>query len=347
MPANVPYAHRFRAAGGSAGAPASLLTAELAVNMQDGFFYYGFGDDGNGNATSVKSAFNTNRVIPAGGAAGQYLRLNATNDGLEFAAVTQGGSYTAGSGIDLTGNAITVDATIARLASPTFTGTVTVPTPTNGDNTTKAASTAFVTSAIAAGGFLTTAAATATYAPLASPALTGTPTAPTAAGGTNTTQIATTAFVTAGLAGKANTTHTHSAADITSGTLDPARLPASVFQAPVVTSSNIAGLTAPEQASITTGTFVVTSDGRLWAYNTGSKTSEASYIEVADKTPDWSQIASKPSFAAVATSGSYNDLSNKPTLGTLAAQNASAIAVTGGSMSGVTLSNMTIRGGTF
>lgn len=37
----------------------------------------------------------------------------------------------------------------ATLASPTFTGTVTVPTPTQGDNTTKAASTAFVTTAIA------------------------------------------------------------------------------------------------------------------------------------------------------------------------------------------------------
>jgi hypothetical protein len=37
-------------------------------------------------------------------------------------------------------------------------------------------------------------------APLISPALTGTPTAPTAAPGTNTTQIATTAFVTAGTA---------------------------------------------------------------------------------------------------------------------------------------------------
>lgn len=39
------------------------------------------------------------------------------------------------------------------------------------------------------------------YAPKASPAFTGTPTAPTAAAGTNTTQIATTAFVQAALAG--------------------------------------------------------------------------------------------------------------------------------------------------
>jgi hypothetical protein len=38
-------------------------------------------------------------------------------------------------------------------------------------------------------------------APLASPALTGTPTAPTASAGTNTTQLATTAFVTAAVAG--------------------------------------------------------------------------------------------------------------------------------------------------
>ena len=55
----------------------------------------------------------------------------------------------------------------APIASPTFTGTVTIP------------------SGASISGF----------APLASPALTGTPTAPTAAGGTSTTQVATTAFV--------------------------------------------------------------------------------------------------------------------------------------------------------
>lgn len=40
------------------------------------------------------------------------------------------------------------------------------------------------------------------YAPEASPALTGTPTAPTASGGTSTTQLATTAFVAAGISGR-------------------------------------------------------------------------------------------------------------------------------------------------
>lgn len=61
----------------------------------------------------------------------------------------------------------------------------TVPTVDSSDNSTLAASTAFV------------------QAQKADTALTGTPTAPTAAAGTNTTQIATTAFVSGALAGKA------------------------------------------------------------------------------------------------------------------------------------------------
>jgi hypothetical protein len=78
----------------------------------------------------------------------------------------------------------------APLASPTFSGTPSLPTGTTGvtqtaaDSTTKLATTAFVTTADNL------------KAPLASPALTGTPTAPTAAAATNTTQVATTAFAT-------------------------------------------------------------------------------------------------------------------------------------------------------
>jgi hypothetical protein len=58
--------------------------------------------------------------------------------------------------------------------SPAFTGTPTAPTATAGTNTTQLATTAFVSN---------------------SPAFNGVPTAPTAAYGTNTTQLATTAFV--------------------------------------------------------------------------------------------------------------------------------------------------------
>lgn len=78
----------------------------------------------------------------------------------------------------------------AAHAGQTYTGThvfsgvtsITVPTKSASDNTTAAASTAYVD------------AADALKAPLASPVLTGAPIAPTAALGTSTTQIATTAF---------------------------------------------------------------------------------------------------------------------------------------------------------
>ena len=76
-----------------------------------------------------------------------------------------------GSDVEVTTQSITSK---ANLASPTFTGTVTVPTPSANDNTTKAASTAYVQTEL--GDYLTTATATSTYAPKASPALTGTAT---------------------------------------------------------------------------------------------------------------------------------------------------------------------------
>ena len=78
---------------------------------------------------------------------------------------------------DLSGTATDVSvANIATKASPTFTGTVTVPTPSANDNSTKAASTAYVQTEL--GDYLTTSTAASTYAPLASPTFTGSPTVP-------------------------------------------------------------------------------------------------------------------------------------------------------------------------
>jgi hypothetical protein len=117
----------------------------------------------------------------------------------------------------------------ATLESPAFTGTPTAPTQATGNNTTRLATTAFVSTAIANliasspaaldtlnelatalgndPNFATTITnALALKAPLASPALTGNPTAPTQAPGNNTTRIATTAFVTAALATISNAT---------------------------------------------------------------------------------------------------------------------------------------------
>ena len=103
----------------------------------------------------------------------------------------------------------------APIASPSFTGTPLAPNPAPGNNTGQIATTAWVTSAIAAAtagvaswngrvGTVTMTAADVTGvggALLASPAFSGTPTAPTQSPGNSTTALATTAFVTAAVAG--------------------------------------------------------------------------------------------------------------------------------------------------
>jgi|9_EtaG_2_1085328.scaffolds.fasta_scaffold02903_2 hypothetical protein len=89
---------------------------------------------------------------------------------------------------DSSNNEITVViADLATKANPVFSGTVTVPTATAGDNSTKAASTAFVV---------------ASFAPKASPVFSGTVTVPTATAGDNSTKAASTAFVVASFAPK-------------------------------------------------------------------------------------------------------------------------------------------------
>ena len=65
----------------------------------------------------------------------------------------------------------------------------------------------------------------------------------------------------------------------------------------------------------------------LASYATQAWVTAQGYITSASLT--WSNISGKPSFATVATSGSYNDLSSKPTLGTAAAQNTSYFDLAG------------------
>lgn len=93
---------------------------------------------------------------------------------------------------------------VAPLASPTFTGTVVLPSTTSigGVSATELVYLDGVTSNVQTqlDAKLGTAAAASTYAPLDGPSLTGVPTAPTATAGTSTTQIATTAFVDTGYA---------------------------------------------------------------------------------------------------------------------------------------------------
>ena len=125
-------------------------------------------------------------IIAYNSATGLYQNRTASNLGLApLASPTFTGTVTIPSGASISG--------FAPLASPTFTGTPAAPTATAGTNTTQVATTAFVTTAVS------------TKANLASPTFTGTPAAPTATITTNSTQIATTAYVKSNLVNYATT----------------------------------------------------------------------------------------------------------------------------------------------
>lgn len=57
-----------RASSGSAGAPTSLLNAELAYNEADNILYYGFGDNGSGVATSIVGIAGSGNGVTLAGA---------------------------------------------------------------------------------------------------------------------------------------------------------------------------------------------------------------------------------------------------------------------------------------
>lgn len=304
-----------RAAGGSAGAPASLQNAELAFNEVDDVLYYGKGTGGaGGTATTVeaiggKGAFVgltgdqsvagaktfTGTVVVPTPSADTHAATKAYVD-------SAAPNLAAGSGIAITGTTtktIAADSTVARLASPAFTGTPTAPTPVTSDNTTKLATTAYVK----AQGYLTSAPVTSVAgktgvvtlvvgdvsgaAPLASPALTGTPTAPTPANGTNSTQLATTAFVQAALS---------ALIDSAPGTLD--------------TLNELAAALGDDPNFAATVT-----------------TSLASKLTASSNLSDLTNVAT-----------ARNNLG----LGTMATQAANNVAITGGTIAGIT-----IDGGTF
>ena len=216
-------------------APTTLQNAELAYSESSDRLFIGVGTGGaGGSATSVVAiggkgsfvdlataqtvagvkTFSSSPLVPTPTLAGQAATKGYV-DGLTP-------SIAAGSGIStsVAGTTVTVsaDATIARLASPVFSGTPSLPTGTTGvtqtagTNNTSLATTAFVIGQAASVAPLvdgTAAVGTSllyarqdhvhptdtTRAPLASPSFTGVPLVPTAVAGTNTTQAASTAFV--------------------------------------------------------------------------------------------------------------------------------------------------------
>lgn len=157
-----------RATGGAAGAPASLANAELAFNEQDDVLYYGKGTGGaGGTATTVEAIGGRGAFI---GLAGDQSITGAktfsgevnvpTPTALSHAVnkayadslvpnVLPGSDITVATGDGSV--TIAADSTLARVASPTFTGTPAAPTASAGTNTTQIATTAFVQAAVTAG----------------------------------------------------------------------------------------------------------------------------------------------------------------------------------------------------
>jgi hypothetical protein len=125
---------------------------------------------------------------------------------------------------------------------------------------------------------------------------------------------------------------TLAASDILSGTFDIARIPVVPSQKQVVSSGAIANLTTAQQEEIAQGTIVTTTDGRRWVYTgTGSKILEASYITLADVTPDWSAIDNKPTSFTPSAHASSHGIGGSDSL---SPASIGAVAKTGDTMTG-------------
>ena len=140
-----------RRVSGNAGAPATLLNGEVAVNEVDGVVWYGKGLGQDGNATSViaiggDGVFATKSYVTSAVAAvdvsGQLANyLTTANAATTYLTISSASStYLSQS---------SASSTYAPLASPGLTGSPTTPNVTAGDSSTKIANTGFVMTAVA------------------------------------------------------------------------------------------------------------------------------------------------------------------------------------------------------
>ena len=319
-----------RRASGNAGAPAALKSAELAHNEVDNTLYVGKGDDGSGNATSI---------VPVGGA-GAFADLASTQTiaGAKTFSIVPKASQDASGGTDLVRKSQldTLLAAKAPLASPALTGTPTAPTAALSTSTTQIATTAFVQEALSgagAGDMLKSIYDT------------------TDNGKVDVAEVAE-AVPWTGVMGKPSSfppaAHSHPTSEITG--LDAAL----ALKAPLASPDLTGTPTAPTATAGTSSTQIATTAfvaAAIAALIDGSPGALDTLNELAAALGDDANFAATVTNALALKAEKAANLSDLTSvtaartnlgLGTMATQAASNVAITGGSIDGVTLD-----GGTF
>lgn len=197
----------------------AVVQVYYVSNVTSGLYTLTFASAGGGSTVQVTqnqaailfsdgtNIINANTSLQGGISTLQFAAGSVTGPSVAFNEVGTGFYQFASAEIGVTNNGVYT----GRFTSAGWIGSAVVPTQAPGDDTTKAASTAFVqanvpTAVSAAYATIESPTFTGTvtipvgatidgFAPLASPPLTGTPTAPTATTGTSSAQLATTAFV--------------------------------------------------------------------------------------------------------------------------------------------------------
>ena len=232
----------------------------------------------------------------------------------------------------------------APLASPVFTGTPTAPTPSDGDVSTNLATTEFVrlsapvlSVASKTGAVLLTVSDVSGAAPLDAPIFTGVVTAPTPIYGSNSIIVATTAFVQGE---KFNTTFTGvpSAPTAPAGT-NGAQIATTAYADTAV--SNFNDIVTATYAPLISPALSGTPTSTTFAYGTnGTQIATTAFVQGEKVSPAFTGVPTAPT-ANVLTSNTqiattafvYNITGN---LGTMSQQNANTVAITGGTITGIT-----------